>query len=132
VSLKVGVIRSTDTGSASVAQQTTVAYVDDLDNDLAAEETLPFALDGVSYEIDLTAAHAATLRDDLATWVSHARRTGGRSTTPSPRPRTATGRTTADREQTAAVRAWARSNGYTVSDRGRIPAAVQNAFDAAH
>lgn len=53
-SLSVGVIRSTDTGSASVAQQTTVAYVDDLDNDLAAEETLPFVLDGVSYEIDLT------------------------------------------------------------------------------
>lgn len=61
-------------------------------------------------------ANAATLRDDLATWVSHARRTGGRAIT-LPRTRTATGRTVADREQTTAVRARARSNGYTVSDR---------------
>ena len=33
---------------------------------------------------------------------------------------------------TAAVRAWARANGHVVSDRGRIPAAVQAAYDAAH
>ncbi len=41
-------------------------------------------------------------------------------------------RTSADRKQTATVRDWARSNGYTVSDRGRIPTAVQDAFDSAH
>jgi hypothetical protein len=33
---------------------------------------------------------------------------------------------------TAVVRAWARDNGYVVSDRGRIPLEVQAAYDAAH
>lgn len=98
-----------------MAQQTTVACVEPRQRPRRRGD-LPFALDGVSYEIDLTAAHAATLRDDLPMWVSYARRTGGRPATPSTR----TGRTAADREQTTAVRAWARSNGYTVSDRGRI------------
>lgn len=80
--------------------------------------------------------------------MTHARRTGGRAHR-SPTPtrstvdtgRTATttagpdrthGRAVGNREHTAAVRAWARRNGYGVSDRGRIPTAVQQAFDAAH
>ena len=37
-----------------------------------------------------------------------------------------------DREQTAAIRAWARQNGYQVSDRGRISKTVVDAFQAAH
>ena len=36
------------------------------------------------------------------------------------------------REQAQAVRDWARNNGYTVSERGRIPKNVQEAFDNAH
>ena len=44
-----------------MAQQSTVAFVDDLDGTVPAEETVTFALDGTSYEIDLSAAHAATL-----------------------------------------------------------------------
>ena len=30
------------------------------------------------------------------------------------------------------IRDWARSNGYKVPDRGRIPADVREAFEAAH
>jgi hypothetical protein len=37
-----------------------------------------------------------------------------------------------DREQTAAIRAWARQNGHQVSDRGRISKTVVDAFQAAH
>jgi hypothetical protein len=37
-----------------------------------------------------------------------------------------------DREQTAAIRAWARQNGYQVSNRGRISKTVVDAFQAAH
>jgi len=111
-----------------VAQKTTVHYVDDLDDDQAAEETVTFGLDGVTYKIDLSAAHAATLREDLATWLDHAHRTSGRT-----RPaRTHRRSARADRAQTAAIRDWARSNGRTVSDRGRIPADVLDAFTAAH
>lgn len=124
-----------------MAQQSVTTVVDDLDDTVPAEETVLFALDGVCFEIDLSAAHAASMRADLDFWVTHARRTlggvparrsptrGGVQTAVSPRTGT---RTTADREQTAAVRVWARSHGYPVSDRGRIPTAVREAFDAAY
>ena len=36
------------------------------------------------------------------------------------------------RTDLAAVRDWAKSNGHQVSARGRISAAVQEAYDAAH
>ncbi len=34
----------------------------------------------------------------------------------------------ADREQNQAIRVWARKNGYEVSDRGRIPSEVVEAY----
>jgi len=37
----------------------------------------------------------------------------------------------ADREQSKAVRAWARQHGYTVSDRGRIPSNITEAYHRA-
>jgi hypothetical protein len=55
-----------------MAQKVQVLLVDDIDGG-TADETVTFALDGVSYEIDLTSAHAAELRDALGTWVGHAR-----------------------------------------------------------
>ena len=89
------------------------------------------ALDGVNYEIDLSATNAAKLRDDLAKWVANGRRTGGRK---SLAPATASrgggsGRSKAD---LAKIRAWARNNGHQVSDRGRISASVQDAYDQAN
>jgi hypothetical protein len=36
------------------------------------------------------------------------------------------------REQTQAVREWARQQGHSINDRGRIPASIQQAFDQAH
>ena len=63
-----------------MAQRVQVLLVDDIDN-TDADETVTFALDGVSYEIDLNNANAAKLRDALAPWVGHARRSGGRKST---------------------------------------------------
>ncbi|WP_260502555.1 Lsr2 family protein [Rhodococcus aetherivorans] len=36
------------------------------------------------------------------------------------------------KEQLAAIRAWAKTHGYQVSDRGRIPQHVIDQFEAAH
>jgi hypothetical protein len=36
------------------------------------------------------------------------------------------------KEQTQAIRHWAREKGLQVSERGRIPATVREAFEAAH
>jgi hypothetical protein len=112
-----------------MAQKVQVILVDDLDGG-DAEETVSFGLDGVSYEIDLNAANAARLRDELAPWVGHARRVGGRST--GGRRSSGTRSRSTSSTDTAAVREWARENGHQVSERGRISAEVMEAYKAAH
>ena len=112
-----------------MAKKVTVTLVDDFDGEGAADETVEFGIDGVSYEIDLSAKNATKLRNDLKLWVEAGRRVGGRR-----RGRavgTGRGRATIDREQSAAIRDWARRNGHNVSTRGRIPADVIDAFHAA-
>jgi hypothetical protein len=109
-----------------MAQRVEVVLIDDIDGGEAAE-TVTFALDGVSYEIDLSEKNAKKLRGDLATWTGHARRGG--STRPTSRRR---GSSASKRSDLAAVREWARANGHKVSDRGRISAEVQAAYDKAH
>ncbi|MEO6145188.1 MAG: Lsr2 family protein [Dermatophilaceae bacterium] len=108
-----------------MAQKVQVLLVDDI-NGAEAAESVSFSLDGVSYEIDLTVANAKKLRDDLATWVGHARRSGGRK---SSRRATTTGLRRGD---LSAVREWARNNGHKVSDRGRISADILAAYDKAN
>lgn len=121
-----------------MAQRTTVTLVDDLDGS-EAEETLTFGLDGVEYEVDLSSDNATALRDILAEYVAHARRQGraarSRGRSPSPTPRAAAPKSTSspsvDREQNKAIRDWARQHGYTVSERGRIPSEVSEAYHRA-
>ena len=110
-----------------MAKKVQVLLVDDIDKSSPADETVSFSLDGVSYEIDLTSQNAAKLRDDLSVWIGHAERTGGRRSTG--RAAATSAGPTAD---LGAVRAWARENGHQVSDRGRISAEVQAAYDKAH
>lgn len=114
-----------------MAQKVTVSLVDDLDGS-EAEETVEFGLDGAFYEIDLSEENAERLRDALAEYVEHARRSGGRKRTggrvavAGRAPRTAS----ADREQNQAMREWARKQGMNISDRGRIPKEVAEAYNA--
>ncbi|MBV9012399.1 MAG: Lsr2 family protein [Pseudonocardiales bacterium] len=111
-----------------MAQKVTVTLVDDLDGG-TAEETVEFGIDGVSYEIDLSSGNAGKLRGSLAEYVSNARKAGGRRKVTGPARRASgAGRASVDREQNAAIREWARKNGYNVSDRGRIPAEVLDAY----
>jgi hypothetical protein len=109
----------------SMAQRTQVLLIDDLDGG-AADETVTFGLDGGSYEIDLSGANARQLRDALADYVAHGRKSGAVRGTGR--------RRTVHRSQhdSTDVRTWARSHGYEVSDRGRIATDVMAAYDAAH
>ncbi len=111
-----------------MVQKVMVTLIDDVDGS-PADETVLFSLDGVNYEIDLTTENAAKLRDALAPWVGHARRAGGRRTT-ARRPRSS-GRSGGSGDASK-IREWARANGYTVSDRGRIPAEVAEAYAKAN
>jgi hypothetical protein len=116
-----------------MAQRTTVQLVDDLDGTASNDiNTVTFALDGVSYEIDLTEDNAASLRKGLADFVAAARRTGGRvkrGFAGTAAPSTEIAR---NKEQTQAIRDWARSNGHQVAERGRILGGIIEAFEAAH
>ena len=119
-----------------MAQQVNVKFVDDLDGS-DATGTVSFALDGRAYEIDLSEDNAARLRESLASFVAAARKSGGASAAAGRRTQKMTASSgrrpqPLDREQTAAIRAWARQNGHQVSDRGRIAKTVVEAFHAAH
>ena len=118
----------------TVAQIQTVRLTDDLTGG-KADETIPFTFDGKQLEIDLSTGNATALRKALAPFVAAAR-----SVSPASGPRT--GRVarrsidsgpsgTAARQHNQTVRAWARQNGYTVSERGRIPAEVISAYQSA-
>ena len=118
-----------------MAQIREVRLVDDLDGE-AADETVEFGIDGRNYEIDLSKENAVRLRDVLADFVSAARRSGGRRRASSAPTNGASGsagtapkgRTAIDREQNQAIREWARKRGMKVSDRGRIPGEVLEAY----
>jgi len=93
-----------------MAQKITVALEDDIDGG-PADETVRFGLGGTEYEIDLSKK-------------KHARKAGRG-------PRRRPGRTASSRERSADIRAWAKDQGITVSDRGRIPASVAEQYEAA-
>ena len=118
---------------------TKTVTVDDLDSTIEDAKLIEFALAGEDYEIDLGAANENKLRETLEPWIACARKakpvsrrvraprttagvsTGEASTAPKGAARVA-------REQTQAIRVWARKHGYDISDRGRIPGRVQEAY----
>jgi Lsr2 len=114
-----------------MAQRIVTELTDDT-NGKPADETVTFALDGREYEIDLTSKNAAALRKAFDVYVKHGRRVGGR------RPRStgssggggAASRSKSDVD-TKSVRQWATENGYELSSRGRIPANIVEAYQAA-
>lgn len=105
-----------------MAQRVQVVLIDDIDGG-PADETVRFALDGTTYDIDLSNANAARLRAALAEFVGHGRKVSSRPT--SRRSRGRGGRS-------AEIRAWARAQGLAVNERGRIPADLAAKYDAAH
>ncbi len=107
-----------------MAQRVHVVLEDDLDGNVA-DETVTFALDGVSYEIDLSKKNATKLRDALALYVGSGRRVSGRAGRKASRGRSSG-------PSAFEVREWARGQGYEVSDRGRVPADVKAAYEAAN
>ncbi|OMH37113.1 Lsr2 family protein [Tersicoccus sp. Bi-70] len=110
-----------------MAQRVEIQLVDDVDGSTATE-TVRFGVDGSSYEIDLNNENAKELRDAYAGYIGSARRVAGSaSNAPRRRASSSSGRSRGELEQ---VRAWARENGHEVSDRGRVPLKVLEAYDA--
>ena len=106
-----------------MAQKVTVELEDDLDGGPAVE-TLRFGLGGSEYEIDLSKKNASKFRRQIAPYIEHARKAGsGHRRRPV--------RTASSRERSGDIRAWAKDQGISVSQRGRIPASVIEQYEAA-
>ena len=101
--------------------QTVVHIEDDIDGG-KADQTIRFAWQGTTYEIDLSNKNAKAFEKAIAPYVDHARRVRGKH---SAKP------TAGKRTDLADIRKWAQKNGYQVSPRGRLAAEVIQAYDAA-
>ena len=106
-----------------MAQRTQILYVDDIDGS-EAEGTVRFGLDGADYEIDLNKKHADQLATTIRPYIDAARKVSSSR-------RAARGSRPARHNQSD-IRAWARSQGLKISDRGRIPADVLAKYESAH
>ena len=113
-----------------MATITQTVYTDDLDGKPHKDvSTVYFSVGTAHYEIDLSPKNADKLRARLAEFVEHARPLKGQ--------RRAANRRQVSRnaasspEQSRALRDWAKQNGYTVSDRGRVSQTIKDAFESA-
>jgi len=124
-----GVAQLTSDGAVptleGMAKKTRVFLVDDLNGE-PADTTLCFGLDAREYEVDLTEENARELRELIGFYIRAARRVSGRQ-----RGAAAPAKPAFAGVDPAAVRAWAKGNGFEVSPRGRIKADVIEAFRAA-
>ncbi|WP_216695331.1 histone-like nucleoid-structuring protein Lsr2 [Dietzia psychralcaliphila] len=112
-----------------MAQQFHVRYIDDIDGtDLGDKSNaISFAFEGKEYSIDLSDENAEAFRAAVAPYIEAGHRVTGSKTKTA---RKATTKTASG--DTKAIREWARTNGYDVSDRGRIPADVMESYAAAN
>jgi hypothetical protein len=104
--------------------------IDDLDGTTLDEgegKQITFSIEGRSYEIDLSEKNADKFYAAFAPYVGAARPIGSRSRSGSPRRSRATSSLDLN-----AIREWARANGHTVSDRGRVAASIVDAYKAAN
>ena len=108
-----------------MAQRVQVQLLDDITGEEAAE-TITFGLDGVSYEIDLTAQNARQLRGEVGVYVEKGRKVCGRSSVQRQ------SKTTSARDETRRIREWAEKNGYSPSNRGLISKSIMEAYQEAN
>ncbi len=113
-----------------MAQEVITKLIDDLDG-TEATETVLFALDGETYEIDLNDKNAAALRKALDRYSAVARSGSAGRGGPVRRTRGKSTRARGDVDPRL-VRAWANENGIEISTRGRIPTEVLDQYKAAH
>lgn len=117
-----------------MARKSVLVVVDDISGNTLPDkqgQTVRFGLDGQDYEIDLSADNAADFRRSVRRYVDAGRRPDQRAPQRATRARATKPATKSPgREDTAAIRQWARSHGHQVSDRGRIPSDVLQAYAA--
>ena len=115
-------------GGPEVAQKLSVTYACDYDQreiPQGQHRLRRFSIDGRDYEIDLCLKHSERFDEAVSRYASQARKA-------STRPVRTKRRTAAHRQHSAQVRAWAKANGFAVSERGRIPSDVVTRYESTH
>lgn len=98
-----------------------------------ATETVAIKLNGYGSKLDVCDDHKKEIEEALLGIMEHGAETGEKpgakkkATTPK-----AKAQPQIDTEQAKHIREWARKNGYTVSNNGRIPADILDAYNEAH
>jgi hypothetical protein len=110
-----------------VAKQTLVVLTDDLDGG-KADQTVEFGVDGVTYTIDLSEKNAKKLHATLERYITAGNRIGRTRADVGRARRTVSTSARSGRDENRAIREWAGKNGYEVSERGRIPTSVIDAY----
>jgi hypothetical protein len=110
-------------------QKTIVTKIDDLTGKEYDEgETVTFAFQGKSYEIDLSKRNATDFHKKMARYMEKGRKVTAHRVTSSRDGR----KVKHDRNYVHTVRAWAQANGMEVSNRGRVPLSVYEAYEKAN
>ena len=107
-----------------MATQIIRKMVDDLDGTSPAVDQVLFSFDGSDYEIDLSNKNIAAFEKDMAKWITAARK----AATPTKRRKSSSGGSGLPLSD---IRAWAKTNGHKVSDRGRVSAEIVRAYNQA-
>jgi hypothetical protein len=108
-----------------MVREVRVVIRDDLDSSEGAD-TIPFAFDGVGYEIDLTNDNYTKFANLMSPFINAARpvgKEGSAMTAGAKKKRTA---------ELKEVRRWANDKGYDVPSRGQVPTEVIEAFNDAN
>ncbi|PZG02072.1 histone-like nucleoid-structuring protein Lsr2 [Nonomuraea aridisoli] len=113
-----------------MAKRIVESFIDDIDGS-EAEGTTTFALDGTTYEIDLSGKNREKLEKALAPYITKARAVRAEKGVRGRRAAAGSSRALS-REKSTEIRRWARANGLPVSERGRIAASVVKQYEAAH
>jgi hypothetical protein len=109
-----------------MATQTIVQISDDLDSTPNAEAVI-FGFGADTWTIDLSKKNRAALEKALKPYMEAGRKVQGHVLRRQARPTSRAGRAA----ELAKIRAWARRNGYELSDRGRIAGPIVEAYEAA-
>lgn len=100
---------------------TRTVLVDDMDGG-DADTTIAFVINGESYSLDLSPANAAKFHEAIQPFVAAAKERAAKHAS-------SFDAELAGVEQRTAIREWARKKGLEVSDRGRIPQDIIDAYN---
>lgn len=114
-----------------MVKRVSVDLVDDLDGtviDPQGGRTFTFRVEQVDYEMDLTQTNIERFHEAIADYIAAARVISSvdrDKPARSPRRRKST-------TELAAIREWARANGFEISSHGRVPVGIKEAYAKVH